>query len=346
MQKLLGGHHLERNGRQLAGLVALAALLFMAGAVGLAYVAGFHAVRQRLIHPHWPWLVASAAVEIVSFAGYLLAYRGLSRVEKGPDLRGKPLLAVVASGFGGFLAQGGGALDHYVMKATGASDREAAVRVSALGGLEHGSIPWIVCPTAIALLIIGVHKPPGDFTLPWAVIPPIGFLAGVAAAEHWRDELRGRDGWRGKMAVFFDGVHYVWMLFRHPIRYDAAVIGMLVFWGADMFSLWAGMAAFGFHMTAGALILAYGTGYVLTQRTAPLGGAGLLMVILPPTIMYCGAPLAAAVLGVFAHRFFSLWLFMPAAFAGLPTLRALGRAAPDTPGEGTSETQGEPALEH
>lgn len=344
--QLLGGHHVDRTTRELAGLVLLAAVLFVGAAVGMAYVAGFDDVRHRLVSVHWPWLIASAGVVVVAFSGYYLGYGGITRSEDGPDLQPKPLLAVVAAGFGGFLAHGGGALDHYALKAGGAPDREATVRVTALGGLEHGSVAWVVCPTAIAMLVIGVEHPPHDYTWPWAVIPPIGFAFAFWAAERWRDRLRDRSGWRGKLGVFLDAIHLIRTMLAHPVRHASAIAGMLLFWGADMFSLWAGIAAFGFHMTAGALILGYGVGYVLTQRSAPLGGAGLLMTVLPPALWYSGAPFAAAVLGVFAHRFFSLWLFMPFAFAAVPKLRALGKQAEDTPGEGTREDQGEPALQH
>lgn len=337
--------HLQADNRMLGALIATAALLFLAAGVGMAYVSGFGAIRSLLGHPHVWWIVASGLAEAIAFIGYGVAYRGMTRVERGPKLSGRTLLAVVSSGFGGFIAQGGGALDHYALKAAGASDREASARVAALGGLEHGTMPFIVCPTAIFLLVEGVKLPPGDFTVPWAVIPPIGFAIGVWCAERFRDRLRDRGGWRGKLAVFLDGVHYVWCMFRHPIRNDAAVLGMLVFWGATIFSMYAGMAAFGYHMSVGPLIVAFGVGYFATQRTAPLGGAGLLMLVLPPCLLYAGAPLAAATLGVFVHRFFSLWMFMPLAVAGIPRLRALGQQGSQS-GEGTGETQGEPVLQH
>jgi uncharacterized membrane protein YbhN (UPF0104 family) len=347
IRRVFSGHQLGSSGWALTGLIVLAAVFFISATAGMAYIAGFHEVWRILRHPRWGWLIASAIAEIVSFVGYGIGYRGVNKVERGPDLPPKALFGVVAAGFGGFLAQGGGALDHYVMKAGGASDHEATARVAALGGFEHGSLPWIICPTAIVLWIIGVTHPPGSFVVPWAVLPPIGFVAGIWAAEHWRDKLRGRPGWRGKLGAFFDGAHYIGVLLRHPLGCSGAAIGMLVFWGASMFSLWAGLAAFGLHMNAGALIICYGTAYLATQRTAPLGGGGLLMCALVPTLWYVGdVPFAVATVGAFVHRFFSLWLFMPVALSALPILRRLGKADPDSPGPGTSETHGEPALQH
>ena len=41
-------------------------------------------------------------------------------------------------------------------------------------------------------------------------------------------------------------------------------------------------------------------------------------------LWYSGAPLAAAVVGVFAYRILVLWLPLPVALASLPTLRTMG----------------------
>jgi hypothetical protein len=49
---------------------------------------------------------------------------------------------------------------------------------------------------------------------------------------------------------------------------------------------------------------------------------------------------------VFAWRFFTLWVPMPLAFAALPHLRALGERYDETPAEGTSQDEREPALQH
>ncbi len=130
-----------------------------------------------------------------------------------------------------------------------------------------------------------------------------------------------------------------------PRRHGLATGGMLLFWLADAFSAWAALAAFGFTMNGAALIVGFGTGMVVTRRTGPLAGAGLLMLILPVTIWYSGAPLATSVAAIFAYRVLSLWLPMPFALASLRTLREMGEGrAPSA--EGTAETQHEPSLRH
>lgn len=340
-------HHVDRDAKQIAGLILLAALLYAAGIVGMAYVAGFSAIQHRLATAHWWWLAPSFAAVVVAFCGYYFAYRGIAEAEGGPRIDRRSLLAVVTAGFGGFLAQGGTALDDFAMRAGGAGKREAKVRVSALAGFEHGVLAMIVCPASIISVALGQQIPRPDFTWPWAIIPPLGFGAAIWAAERYRERLRQRKGWRRRVGMFFDAVHVVFENLRNPRKHGSAVLGMAVYWGGDMFGLWAATAAFGFHIGVLAVIVAIGTGMIFTRRTGPLGGAGIVCVALVATLWNAaGVPFAAATLGVAFFRFFTLWVPLPASLAALPTLRALGRNGEGASGRGTSTDEGEPALQH
>ena len=283
----------------------------------------------------------------MAFCGYYFAYRGIKGVEGGPALDRPALLAVVIAGFGGFLAHGGTAIDEFAMRAGGASENEAKVRVGALAAYEHGVLALIVCPAAIAALLAGVAIPRTDLSWPWALIPPPAFVLGFWLAERYRDRLRRRRGWRRRLGMFFDTAHLVFELMSHPMRRAPALAGMLVYWGADMFGLWATTAAFGFHMTFLAVIVAFGTGMLFTRRTAPLGGAGVMVVALVPTLWYGAAvPFAVATLGVAFYRFLTVGLPLPFSLAALPKLRELGRTGEDSSGSGTPTSKGEPALQH
>jgi hypothetical protein len=344
---VFSSHHVNRTWPQLAGLIALVAVLYLAAGVGMAYVAGFGAVKDRLAHADWWWLVPSCAAVVLAFVGYYYGYRGIKWVEGGPELDRPALLAVVAAGFGGFLARGGTALDEFAMRAGGADEREAKVRIAAIGGFEHGTLAMIVCPAAIIALVIGVVVPRTDFTWPWAIIPPPAFVLVIGLAERYRDRLRGQGRWRDRLGMFFDVAHLVYAVISRPRQHGIALLGMAVYWGADMFALWTATAAFGFRMTVLSVIVCVGTGMLFTRRTAPLAGGGLMILALVPTLWYGGAvPYASATLGVVAYRFFTLWLPLPWSLAALPKLRELGRTGENTSGRGTRTSKGEPALEH
>lgn len=343
----VSGTHVNKTWKPLSGLVVLAVLLYVAAGVGMAYVAGFQNVYHRLEHATWWWLAPCAGAIAIAFCGYFFAYRGLASAEHGPELDRRALLAVVAAGFGGFLARGGTALDDYAMRAGGAGERESRVRITALGGFEHGVLALILCPASIVAVILAVGHPRADFTWPWAIIPPIGFAVAMWLAERYRDRLRDQGGWHGRVGLFFDAIHIIYEMLRRPQTYGYAVLGMMLYWAGDMFALWAATAAFGVHMTVLNVIVALGTGMVFTRRTAPLGGAGILLVALVATLWYCaGVPFAVATLGVSAYRLLTLFGPMPLGFAALPKLRALGQRGEDAEGHGTKTTKGEPALQH
>jgi hypothetical protein len=339
--------HVDRDARNLAGLVALTVLLWAAGGIGMAYVAGFGAVHRLLDTAVWWWLGPAFGAVAVAFCGYFFAYRGIKLADGGPKIRVRALLAVVTAGFGGFFAHGGTALDEYAMRAGGAGAHEARSRVIALAGFEHGGMAFVVWPAAVAALIVGAAFPRTDFTWPWALVPPGGFAVAIWLAERFRDRLRDRGGLRGKLGLFFDGVHVVWELLRRPRRHGYAVLGMMLYWGGDMFALWAATRAFGYAMSPLVVIVCLGTGMILTRRTAPLGGAGVMVVALTATLWYGGdVPFAAATLGVSAYRAFTLLAPIPFGFAALPKLRELGRHGEGAPeGEGAASDRGEPALE-
>lgn len=327
----------------MAAIRGVAAALQIAAAAGLAYVAGFSQMGSTLGRFQWQWLIPLLAAFALSFVGYYLACEGVYTIDGGPGLAPDRMRAVVIAGFGGFFAHGGAALDKYALEAGGAREREADVRVVALGGMEHGVLGLIGAGAAIAVLVAGYDAPRPDFTLPWTVIPVPGFLFAFWAAEHHRGRLdRRRKGWRRKLTVFLDGIALVNELFARTFSRRSAVLGMTLFWLAEMFAIWAGIAAFGFKMNGAQLIVGVGTGMVFTRGTGPLAGAGVLMVCLPLTIWYRGAPLAAAVAGVFVYRVVSLWLPVPFGLAELPRLRAMGEETPATDGGETASR--EPAL--
>lgn len=161
------------------------------------------------------------------------------------------------------------------------------MRVTALAGFEHGVLAAIVCPAAIAALALGQVIARHDFTRQRAIAPIPG-LPGVPPGRsgRLRDRLRGRRGLAGALGVFLDAMHLTVTLFRHPRRTGYAALGMAVYRAADMIVLWAAMAAFGVRIRATlAVVVALGTaGVIVTRRTAPLGGAGLLGVALVPSV--------------------------------------------------------------
>jgi uncharacterized membrane protein YbhN (UPF0104 family) len=345
VRSVFSGNHLRQRRAEVASLVAIAVGLQVAAAVGLSYIAGWAKVDAVLGRFDPIWLGALAGALVVSFFGYVLAYRGVFTVEGGKELDRHTFLVVVVAGFGGFLAHGGGALDRFAMQGAGIDKRDTSARVSTLAGMEHGVLGLGGWACSLAIIAMGLHAPPADVTWTWAIVPIPGFAVAFWAAERYRSRFRGATGWRGGVGIFLDAVHYARRLFLDPKHYWPAPFGMAAFWAADSFALWCGLRAFGYSMDPAQLFVGFATGLLFTRRTGPLGGAGVLTLLIPLTLWYSGAPLAPCVVGFFAYQVFSLWLPLPFALAGLPTLRRLGDTAEHgSPPGGEAQESGEPAL--
>lgn len=317
------GRYRTHRASTLLALILVAALLELAAGTGLAYLAGFPRVRAVLGGFGISWLAVGLGALAVSFLGYFGAYWGIFRVESGPSLSARQLWSVTAAGFGGFLANGGGALERYALETAGAEGDDARARLAGLAGLEQGVLAVGACGTAVAVLVSNSAQPAADLTIPWAVIPVPGFLVAFWLAERYRDRFRGQRGWRGALGTFLTSVHLIRALVIRPWPWASALLGMALFWAADSFAVWSALAAFGLRMSPATFFVGFATGMVFTRRTGLLAGAGILALILPLTIWNSGAPFAAAVAGVFTYRVLCILLALPISLAARPTLREM-----------------------
>jgi len=318
--------HVERSGRSMTFLVAAAIVLEVAAGAGLAYLAGFDHVWAALAHVRLIWLAYLAAALTVSLVGYYLAYRAILSVREGkrPPISRMGAVSIVA--FGGVLAHSGGETEIRVLEAEGASKREAKVRVAALTGLEQGVIAVGGFAAAIAVLVMGRDQPPLSFTLPWAVIPVPAALVILWLADRYQRRRAPVSENQGKLAVLLDGIQQIRRHVIHAFKPDGAIAGMVLFWAADAFAVWSGLAAFGAHINVAAFFVGFATGMICTRRAAPLAGAGLLTLALSLSIWVSGVPLATAAAAVFSYRMVMLVLGLPVAVAPLKMLRSFGRA--------------------
>jgi uncharacterized membrane protein YbhN (UPF0104 family) len=307
---------LERTRAESAVFMLWSAVIQVGTLVAMAWVAGFEHVWHRLLAIDPIWLLAALGAEALAYVGYVLSYREVARVEDGQAIAHLDAAAAVAAGFGPFVARGGFAIDVHAFKRAGLSDRDVRTRVMGLGALEYALLAPAACIVAIQLLVDGSPKPSLGLTLPWAIAVPLGFAGAIWAVER-RETLFG-----GRLQRVLDPIHVLKCLFIRP-RHLIGPLGTAIYWFGDIFCLWACLQAFT-HGTPdiSLLLIGYATGYALSRRTLPFGGAGAVEVLLPFALSWVGISLAAAVVAVFAYRIFNFWLpTLPAAF-GLRRLRA------------------------
>jgi uncharacterized membrane protein YbhN (UPF0104 family) len=311
---------MERTRAESLLFVVASSLIALGTLFAVTWVAGFDQVAARLREVDPVWFATAFGAELVAYVGYIFAYREVARIEPGCELPTRDLVAAVAAGFGSFVARGGFAVDVHAFKQAGLTDQEVRVRVLGLGALEYALLAPAACVVAIQLLADG-HSPSLGLTLPWAIAVPLGFVAALWTVEK-RETLRVHPGRRRHLAQALDSVYVLKRMFAQP-KHLLGPLGSAVYWFGDIFCLWACLQAFT-HGTPNIslLLLGYATGYALTRRTLPLGGAGAVDALLPFALSWCGISLAAAVLAVFAYRIFNLWLPLVPAAIGLRSMRA------------------------
>jgi uncharacterized membrane protein YbhN (UPF0104 family) len=311
--------------RKLTLLVAVAAVLAGAALIGLAISVGVVRVLTGLVHPHWQWLVIALAGEVVAYLGYIAAYREVAGAENGTELEVPKAAALVATGFGVFVHGGGFALDREALRRAGLPKDEARRRVLGLGTLEYA----VLAPAtlvAAAVVLFRHQSISSSLTLPWIIGVPAGAVL-AALAVRFRERLGRLPHVGGSIEHALHALRLVLGLLFSPRRHALALVGTMAYWAGDIFCLWSTLHAFSAHTPPVAqLVVGYATGYALTRRALPLGGAGVVEALLPFALGWVGIALAPALLAVFAYRLINLWLPIVPALAGLPTLNRLERS--------------------
>jgi len=303
------------------------------GAVALlAELAGAEPLHRALRHLHPEWLLLCFGGQLLAYFGYVLAVRDTARVDGGPSLSFGRTVQGVVGGFGVFAAtrtSGGFAVDYWVLRSAG-EDRDGAVaRVLALGALEYAVLAPAALCSAIALLVSGADVSM-TLTLPWLLVIPGAMVAiwlssPKRAPRYSKAPAHGRV--RQAFAHFVAGLSILRSMFVAPPReHGLGVLGITLYWAGDIACLWGALQFFGNpRLSVPALILGYATGYVLTRRSLPAGGAGVVEIALTFALHWMGFPFVRALLGVVVYRIFNLWLPILPALAVLPAVNDLRR---------------------
>jgi uncharacterized membrane protein YbhN (UPF0104 family) len=323
--------------REHPAIVLPAVAIIAVGALTLvSYQAGFDRVQDALPHFHPGWLVLAAAGQVVGMAAYVIAYRHVVAHGDGPRISGGLAARLVAAGFGPVAVGGGFAFDRRALRNL-CGDRGALVRVAALGALEWGLLAPAACACAIALLVEGARHIQISVLWSWIIAVPLGFAIALPIASPGRvKRMRNAKGWRRALGSTLEGALILRRFAERPHRSLAPIVGITVYWAADVASLYAGLRAFSLSPTFAQVVLAYATGYAATRRSLPLGGAGLTEVLLALSVHWLGFPLAAAIPGVAAYRLFNL--FLPT----VPALFTHGRLRPLLSGQVRCDMHGRP----
>lgn len=319
---------LDLERRNVVILVAAGALA-LAAAMGLADVAGYARLADAVNDVVPTWFAVCFGAQVVAYVGYVLAVRDIARVDDGPLLSFRLSMRTVVAGFGVFAAThaaGGFSVDYWTFRRSGLRRREALARVLALGVLEYTVLAPAALISAVVLVFSAGDHPRDAMTYPWLAVVP-GFLAALWVSSPKRAKRLSDPGSGGRIRQWFAhlvaGIVKLRALLSRPRMHGLGIAGVSLYWLGDIACLWAALKIYNAELSTPALILAYATGYVLTRRSLPAGGAGVVEVLMTFALVWVGVPLAPALLGVVTYRLFNFWLPVIPALAALPAVRRM-----------------------
>jgi uncharacterized membrane protein YbhN (UPF0104 family) len=301
------------------GLAISALATVIAGAVVwlIAKATGSVAIGRAFDDVQAGWIIVVAAAELLTYPAYTIAYRSLAQVHGEEPMTRAMAARIVVAGFGPFALLGGFGIDKQALAVVHDDERGARVKVLALGALEWAVLAPVGCACAIVLLLQG-SPIMGALLWPWAIAVPIGFaVAGWASSP---DRVKRLSTFRGRtikpLAETLDGVASLRTLVLHPLEYRNAWLGTMFYWAFDILSFYAAARMFGIRLDFGATVIAYASGYAVTRRSLPLGGAGLTELLMTYSLYWVGASLAPALAAVLVYRLFNFVLVgVPAVIA-------------------------------
>ena len=284
--------------------LVLAWLIAVGTVVVIASTDSVDALIDVAGHLHPQWFALALGAELAAYAGYVLAYRSSAHAPGRPRLPLGLTIRLVVAGFGPFVALGGFALDRRALRAVHRDDRVARVHVLGLGVMEYALLAPFAWLSALVLEITDRHASPA-LTVPWLIGVPAGLAAAAWASapsrrRRWERNKEGR--LRELRADVLSGLAMLRGLVSHPLEHPGAVLGMALYWSAEIACLGAALACFGIEISVAALVLAHATGYAFSRRSMPLGGAGVTEALLTVSLVWVQVPAPAALLSVGAYR--------------------------------------------
>jgi uncharacterized membrane protein YbhN (UPF0104 family) len=284
-------------------MMLLAVLIAVGTVVAIAASDSPRALWHTLGHMQPIWLLAALGFELLSYVGYVLAYRATVLAAGQPGISLLLTARLVVAGFGAFVALGGFSFDRHALAAVHRSRREARRQVLALGVIEYLLLAPAACVCALILLLKS-DSASLVLTLPWVFAVPPGFALAWWATQprmlRYFQRSHGRVGrWVGELLA---GAQILRHVVLRPLEHPLAVVGMAIYWAAEIACLAFALRCFGVELSVPALVVAYATGYAASRRSLPLGGAGITEALLTFALIAVHVKPAEALLSVAAYR--------------------------------------------
>ena len=333
---------LTRRRVLLFGLFVLSALAFLYFV--LPKLAGLQDTWDRAKTGEPSWLVAAAALEILSFGGYILLFRtvfvrGYDRITWSASYQ-ITMASVAATRLFATAGAGGVVLTAWALRRSGMGRRLVACRMIAFLALLY-----LVFMGSLVIFGVGLRLGIFNGSAPFAVtVIPAIFGASVIViamamaflpADFERRLERWASGSRKRVARVARAVATVPASFASGVRTAIklirerhwGVLGAVAWWFFDIGTLWASFHAFGGPglPTFPVIVVGYFCGQLGNLLPLPGGIGGVDGGMIGAFIAF-GVPGGLAVVAVLVYRGFSFWLpTIPGIIAYLQLRRTVAR---------------------
>jgi putative heme transporter len=326
----------------------LATLLFVVSALAFLYfvlpkLLGLHETWNRIEHGNPLWFGVAAVLEVCSFVGYIVLFRGVF-VDDRSRIGWRESYQITMAGLAAtrlFAAAGAGgiALTAWAVRRSGMGPRTVASRMIAFLALLYGVFMATLVIGGVGLYL-GVipGQAPFAITLVPAIFGAVAIALFVALSMLPNDLDRlvaqwttGRPRVQGLgrrlaavSATAATGIRTAIELVRSR---NPSTLGAVAWWGFDIGVLWACFHAFGASPPKGVIVMAYFVG--MFANTLPLpGGIGGVDGGMIGAFTAFGVNVELSVVAVLAYRAFSFWLpTLPGAVAYFQLRRTVSRWA-------------------
>jgi uncharacterized membrane protein YbhN (UPF0104 family) len=320
------------NWRRVGWVAAASAVLAATLAFLPGHVDELREELRRIQAGDWRWLGVAAALEVVSFAGYVLLFRGVFSDAQAPIGWGTSyqitMAGVVATRLLAAAGAGGVALTAWALRRAGMEAPVVARRMVAFLVLLYSVYVAALVVFGLALWL-GVlpGSAPWALTVAPAILGAVAILVALAAAALPPDLGAGQD--RRVLHALGTGLSTVAGGVRDALRMlrdrPLAAVGAPIWWAFDVAVLWASFRAFGEPPPLAVIVLAYFVGTLGNLLPLP-GGVGGVDGGIIAVLLGFGVGGGIAVLAVLTHRVFAFWLpTIPGGIAYLQLRRTVGR---------------------
>src|SRR4051794_18670066 len=326
------------------GIIAALSLLY----VVLPAVAGLKDTTGRLSDADPALLVGAALLECLSFASYVILFRGVFAGPVALGWRESYLITMAGVAATRLLAAagaGGVVLTVWALNRLGMRRREITARESTFLVLLYGIYMGVLVVGGIGLR---TGLLPGRAPFALTVLPAIfgatvivlALLAARFAPDIGRAATRVRraEGLRARIAGVFatapaavaTGVRGAILMVRAR---RPALLAAFGWWGFDIAVLYVALRAFGGDPEITIVVMAYYVGLLANTLPVP-GGIGAVDGGMIGALIGFGVDSSLAVVGVLTYRLLSFWLpVIPGVIAYVQLLRSPGGEVPGNQGE-------------